>query len=140
MPKRQTLILIALATAICLTGQNIHMNSGDTRSFSAGFRLGDFEMEINQEYSSILIDDIGWASVPGEPELPIASEYILMSDMALPEIIITFASTETLFAPPPNPTDVPMSESGELSGVSPGESPIYNSSKTFPESIIEIKP
>ncbi len=140
MLKLKTLILIALATAVCLFGQHIHMNSGDSRSFSAGFQLGDFQIEINQGYSSVIIEDIGWSSVPGEPEVPIASEYILMNDLAMPEVIITYASVETVFAPPPNPTDVPMSENGEPSGVFPGESQVYNSSKTFPESIVEIRP
>ncbi len=138
MRKFNTTIIAVILSCICLMGYNIEVIHSDIRGFSAGFQLGEYEIEHNGEYSSVLIDEIGWASIPGEPELPIASEFILMNEISEPAITITFATTETIYSPPPNPTNVPLSESGQRNGFFPGESHIYRTSGVFPDKIVEI--
>lgn len=139
MPKPRIAILIAIILTASIFGYTIKIRSANSSGFTAGFQLGDFDIKENGEYSTVEIDEIGRESNPGEPDVPIASEYILLSDYT-PIVEVTYFTTDTVFAAPPKPVDVPRFESGEPDGVFPGESSVYNSSETFPANIANVDP
>ncbi len=139
MPRLKTIILIALLIAVGLFSYTIELQSADADGFVADFQLGEFSIDDNGEYSSISIEDIGRTSIPGEPDLPVASEYILLSESTAPSVEINYLATDTIYAQSPAPADVPYFESGVPDGEFPGESQIYNSSGIYPESIAGVK-
>jgi len=139
MAKYRIPVVLLLLIGIAFSGYDISMRSSDRFGLDFAFQLGDFEMSNAEDRSGIIIEDIGRVSNPGDPDLPVAAEYLILSEHGSPTISVDYIATDTLFASPPAPVDVPRFESGEPDGVFPGESPVYLGNGVWPEGVADIQ-
>jgi len=138
--KARVILIIILALSTCIVaGYEITLRDVDSGGFSLGLATSGVSIMSEDVYSHVELEGCGYVSHPGDPELPLVSEYIILAQGASPITNITGIVTDTIFALPPQPVDVPYFESGEPDGVFPGESDIYQSWDIWPPEIAGVR-
>ncbi len=119
-------------------GVDFNILSADEGGISFISVMSDVEITEDGGYSLVQIEDAGRVSNPGDPDLPLASEYLLLAESGTPLSFAEALVTDTIYALPPAPTDVPYFESGEPDGIFPGESRIYQTDEIWPRELVSI--
>jgi len=134
-----SLILIA-AIGIAHADYRCHVLQQDIDRLTVEFVIDEPTISpLSNGYSRIHIEETGSVSNPGDPELPLCSEYIILSPGETPSLDVEVIEADTIPGLPPIPTDVPGFENGEPDGVFPGESPIYNRGVIWPDIPADIR-
>ncbi|MCK5832133.1 T9SS type A sorting domain-containing protein [bacterium] len=138
---RKYIILVSI-TILSLSSAFAELRLADINSsgFSAIYNSPEYSIEeIAPCHSSFKLAGAGMISHPGNPELPVFTEYILLAPNCRPTIEWEITSSETLFADPPAPSQYPVHENGEAGGPPVPESRIYQLSSVWPESFINLE-
>ena len=138
--KRHFILILAMSIIGSLfASPGIRVTDADAGGFRAVFSLGDYEIiDVEGDYSAIEIPDGGSFARPGEPDIPVVSEYLLLAPGAVPSVEFEVFDSDTLPALPPRVSQFPAHENGEPGGPVVGESSIYQSGAVWPTNFASI--